>query len=330
MHREDRDPQYGAQGSFADTSVLAGKRSSYRSNRQGERWNRGPGSFQGNRPCRQVDPHWGQTVVRACKAITPGGRLVWQVISELDRPRAANAGGCWASIANIAEQAGLSENHTLELVGELESAGLLCRVRGHPRGGLRDFLFVSLPKNVEDRPPTEFSTIDRRKWLLDQAIALSEHMRTFRKGNSSTFLPEGLDKSPPTRIDYPHGVRCEPTQLSESQTGFDVDPPESRLRPPGNPGGTESGTSSIVAAYSAPSKGSLSSSVTLKSSETTSVTLSAREAVQSETSDPKAPGPCDWRRISEESSRDPLAREKLQSEQIRHGLLGNSCGRGAE
>lgn len=128
----------------------------------------GPGgSLSDDRPHRLArGGHWATAIVRASRRLTPAEKLLFALVSELDR---GGARGCFMSQDERARQLGLGIRTVRDAEDRLESLGLLLR----RRAGRSVELFPLLPDELPDEPPADSTeTRDRRRWVIYSAEAL--------------------------------------------------------------------------------------------------------------------------------------------------------------
>lgn len=142
--------------------------------------------------------------MRASWGVTPSGKHVWQVISELDVPYGKSGdgiGGCYMTSRRMAEELALDEDSVLELRADLLKYGLL---HEEPVPGLKgSYWFLRFPTRVESRLPQHIKDLPPRsrsaavwEWIAAQALALDDHIGALKGRNIRAPSPRSQRQPP--------------------------------------------------------------------------------------------------------------------------------------
>ncbi len=120
--------------------------------------------------------------------MTPSGKHVWALISELDQPKQDGVGGCYMNEQDMSAQLGLDADSVSDLRRDHLRWALLHK---EDVEGLRGaYWFPRLPPGIEPAPPPEIKALPPRRrtqalrdWLTGQATALDRFIDT-REGRT--------------------------------------------------------------------------------------------------------------------------------------------------
>jgi len=179
---------------------------------------RGRGAFgrPDQRPVPQLHRGFAFSVVRRSEMLTPGQKLLWGRMLELDR----SAAGVFEYLEKLAADVGLEPDSCRKLRKELLDVGLLHVHRVKTATGVREFWYCTLPIALDTVPALKREI---PAWIASKGQTLDRELGQ-RKGPAKSAVDSGKichaprQSLPPTRTLTSESQTSSPLLDSQSET----------------------------------------------------------------------------------------------------------------